>query len=135
MDIHIPLSTLLNLDAVIKRQNEQLIRAICRWKGWNSNQMISEFLSDKANFNQINENINALEELKSNMLNSKPDNSKPDNSKPDNSKQIEVRVRQNWNYEGINYLLETSSDNVYTLSGTFVGKKFNNLIDFDAEED
>ena len=53
MDLYLPESLLLNFNQIIKRQNEQLIRAICRWKGWNSNQMISEFLSDKANFNWL----------------------------------------------------------------------------------
>ena len=49
--------------------------------------------------------------------------------------EIESRIRIHWNHDGENYLLESISDNVYTLDGYYVGKKYGNFIDEDAEED
>lgn len=128
MDLYLPESLLLNFNQIIKHQNEQLIREICKWKGWDSRKLISEFLDDEINFNLIEGDSNALSNLKDNIT-------KPKIVEKDISKNIEVRIRQNWEYDGCNYLLENVTDNVYTLNGVYVGKKIDNYLDLDAEED
>lgn len=128
MDLYFPESLLLNLNQIIKRQNEQLIKEICKWKGWDSKKLISEFLDDEVNFNLIDGDSNALTKLKNNIT-------EPNRMENNISNNLEVRVRQNWVYNECKYLLETPSDNVYTLSGVFVGKKIDNFLDIDAEED
>ena len=106
MDIQLPLTTIKNFELVIIEQNKQLIKEICDWKGWNYNELVTEFLSDKLSFNIMEPNSS-----------------------------LESRVRNNWIFNNKSYLLESISDNVYTLDGLFIGKKYGDIIDIDAEED
>lgn len=108
MDIQLPLTSIQNFETIIIEQNKALIKEICDWKGWNYDQLIKEFLSENLSFN--------LMEQKS-------------------KSEIESRIRTHWNRDGSKYLLESISDNVYTLDGNFIGKKYGNFIDTDAEED
>ena len=49
MEIAIPQSLLNNLDVVIKYQNMQLIREICKWKNWDAEEMIQTLIIDEHN--------------------------------------------------------------------------------------
>ena len=106
MDIHLPLTTIKNFETIILEQNKQLIKEICIWKGWNCEELTKEFLSEKLSFNLMESNSN-----------------------------LETRTRTIWIHEGNKYLLESISDNVYTLDGNYIGKKYDNFIDEEAEED
>ena len=55
-------------------------------------------------------------------------------SKGKETTNIEVRYRTPWKHKSKKYLLESISDNVYSLEGEFIGKKYGNDI-IEAEED
>ena len=113
MDMYIPASLIDNMNVIISNQNINLITAIAEWKGWNKEELIQEFMDETIDL------VNPFEEI----------------SKGNESANIEVRYRTPWKHKSKKYLLESISDNVYSLDGTFIGKKFDDDLITDVEED
>ena len=111
MDIQLPASLIQNMEEVIFRQNQKLLASICSWKGWNLSEMENEFLKKKVNFVSLRFSETTI-----------------------NNSNIESRVRNIWKHKGSKFLLETISDNVYSLECEFIGKKYGDDI-IEAEED
>ena len=44
MELAIPSSLISNLDIVVRYQNILLIKEICKWKGWDSSELINDLL-------------------------------------------------------------------------------------------
>ena len=42
--LEVPTSFLNNLETIIAHQNIKLITEICKWKGWDSQELINEFI-------------------------------------------------------------------------------------------
>ena len=109
MDLYISEELVFNLNEIVINQNKELIKEICLWKGWNYAKTLSDF---KEKFSDLN------------LLDM------------DNKTEIiETRIRNRWVYKGVEYLLESISDNVYNIEGNFIGKKFDDNLELDVEED
>ena len=116
VDLVIPKSFIQNLDVIVRHQNVQLITEICKWKNWDSQELIDEFapLLKKQPKNGIYKtSIDCLEDS---------------NKKVD--KNIEIRVRNRWNFNDQDYYLELPHNNVYNLEGQYVGRKVEDSINF-----
>ena len=109
MDLYISSDFVSNLNEIVINQNRELLKSICNWKCWDYEKTLKDFQS---NF----QDLNLLEVT-------------------ENSDNIETRIRETRVYNGNKYLLESISDNVYTLSGKFIGKKIDGDLETEVEED
>ena len=111
--MYIPESLIENLKVIISNQNINLITAIAEWKGWDKDSLISEFMEETIDLaNPFEEKPQCNEEIN-----------------------LEIRYRKPWENNSKQYLLESISDNVYCLEGNFIGKKYEDTIITDVEED
>ena len=109
MDLYVPEEIVFNLNEIVINQNRELIKEICLWKGWNYEKILFDFKQKFSNLNLLDmENKSEI---------------------------VETRVRNIWVFQGVEYLLESISDNVYNKEGNFIGKKFGNSLELDVEED
>ena len=134
MELAIPSSLISNLDIVVRYQNILLIKEICKWKGWDSSELINDLLPQSEK-----EKKSKRTGLKKSTLvinNESYSNSK-DKVKDKNisgiDKEIEIRVRTQWMFNHITYYVESPHNNVYRET-RYVGRKVANTIDGDFPE-
>lgn len=109
MDLYVPEEIVSNLNEIVINQNRELIKEICLWKGWNFEKTLFDFKQKFSDLNLLDmENKNEI---------------------------VETRVRKPMVYQGVEYLLESISDNVYSKDGEFIGKMFGDSLELDVEED
>lgn len=132
MEIAIPQSLLNNLDVVIKYQNMQLIREICKWKNWDAEEMIQTLIIDehnKKNSKKIKLN------LTQSCLNLKNQASREEEELPKKNENVEIRVRKPVVIDNIEYMIESPHNNLYK-DNEYVGQwdLDDNIINYDAPE-
>ena len=132
MEIAIPQSLLNNLDVVIKYQNMQLIREICKWKNWDAEEMIQTLIIDehnKKNSKKIKLN------LTQSCLNLKNQASREEAEQPKKNENEEIRVRKPFVIDNIEYMIESPHNNLYK-DCEYVGQwdQDDNMINYDAPE-
>ena len=132
MEIAIPQSLLNNLDVVIKYQNMQLIREICKWKNWDAEEMIQTLIIDehnKKNSKKIKLN------LTQSCLNLKSQASREEEEQPKKNENVEIRVRKPVVIDNIEYMIESPHNNLYK-DNEYVGQwdLDDNIINYDAPE-
>ena len=132
MEIAIPQSLLNNLDVVIKYQNMQLIREICKWKNWDAEEMIQTLIIDehnKKNSKKIKLN------LTQSCLNLKNQASREEEESPKKNENVEIRVRKPFVIDNIKYMIESPHNNLYK-DNEYVGQwdQDDNMINYDAPE-
>ena len=132
MEIAIPQSLLNNLDVVIKYQNMQLIREICKWKNWDAEEMIQTLIIDEHNKNNSKKiKLN----LTQSCLNLKSQASREEPEQPKKNENIEIRVRKPFVIDNIEYMIESPHNNLYK-DNEYVGQwdLDDNIINYDAPE-
>ena len=132
MEIAIPQSLLNNLDVVIKYQNMQLIREICKWKNWDAEEMIQTLIIDehnKKNSKKIKLN------LTQSCLNLKSQASREEEEQSKKNENVEIRVRKPVVIDNIEYMIESPHNNLYK-DNEYVGQwdLDDNMINYDAPE-
>ena len=132
MEIAIPQSLLNNLDVVIKYQNMQLIREICKWKNWDAEEMIQTLIIDEHNKNNSKKiKLN----LTQSCLNLKSQASREEPEQPKKNENIEIRVRKPFVIDNIEYMIESPHNNLYK-DNEDIGQwdLDDNIINYDAPE-
>jgi predicted nuclease of restriction endonuclease-like (RecB) superfamily len=132
MEIAIPQSLLNNLDVVIKYQNMQLIREICKWKNWDAEEMIQTLIIDEHNKNNSKKiKLN----LTQSCLNLKSQASREEPEQPKKNENVEIRVRKPFVIDNIEYMIESPHNNLYK-DNEYIGQwdVDDNLINYDAPE-
>ena len=132
MEIAIPQSLLNNLDVVIKYQNMQLIREICKWKNWDAEEMIQTLIIDEHNKNNSKKiKLN----LTQSCLNLKSQASREEPEQPKKNENIEIRVRKPFVIDNIEYMIESPHNNLYK-DNEYIGQwdLDDNIINYDAPE-
>ena len=132
MEIAIPQSLLNNLDVVIKYQNMQLIREICKWKNWDAEEMIQTLIIDEHNKNNSKKiKLN----LTQSCLNLKNQASREEPEQPKKNENVEIRVRKPFVIDNIEYMIESPHNNLYK-DCEYVGQwdLDDNMINYDAPE-
>ena len=132
MEIAIPQSLLNNLDVVIKYQNMQLIREICKWKNWDAEEMIQTLIIDEHNKNNSKKiKLN----LTQSCLNLKSQASREEPEQPKKNENVEIRVRKPFVIDNIEYMIESPHNNLYK-DNEYVGQwdLDDNMINYDAPE-
>ena len=132
MEIAIPQSLLNNLDVVIKYQNIQLIREVCKWKNWDAEEMIQTLIIDehnKKNSKKIKLN------LTQSCLNLKNQASREEEESPKKNENVEIRVRKPVVIDNIEYMIESPHNNLYK-DNEYIGQwdLDDNIINYDAPE-
>ena len=129
--LEVPTSFLNNLETIINHQNIKLITEICKWKGWNSQEIINEFMGEENKKKITKTRIRNNLDTKNNSF----QNSKPGNCDNNTLNNLEIRYRNICFIGNQRYYIESPTNNVYTIDGEYKGKKMGENIDFDAEED
>ena len=132
MEIAIPQSLLNNLDVVIKYQNMQLIREICKWKNWDAEEMIQTLIIDEHNKNNSKKiKLN----LTQSCLNLKNQASREEPEQPKKNENVEIRVRKPFVINNIEYMIESPHNNLYK-DNEYIGQwdLDDNIINYDAPE-
>jgi hypothetical protein len=132
MEIAIPQSLLNNLDVVIKYQNMQLIREICKWKNWDAEEMIQTLIIDEHN----KKNSKKLKlNLTQSCLNLKSQSSREEEEQSKKNENVEIRVRKPVVIDNIEYMIESPHNNLYKDS-EYVGQWDieDNMINYDVPE-
>jgi|MDTA01.2.fsa_nt_gb predicted nuclease of restriction endonuclease-like (RecB) superfamily len=132
MEIAIPQSLLNNLDVVIKYQNMQLIREICKWKNWDAEEMIQTLIIDEHNKNNSKKiKLN----LTQSCLNLKSQASREEPEQPKKNENVEIRVRKPFVIDNIEYMIESPHNNLYK-DNEYIGQwdVDDNMINYDAPE-
>ena len=118
VDLVIPKSFIQNLEVIVRHQNIQLITEICKWKNWDSQELINEFAPPLKKQPKNGIYKTNIESIEFNNNNKKVD------------KNIEIRVRNRWSFNDQDYYLESPHNNVYNLEGQYVGRKIEDSINF-----
>ena len=132
MEIAIPQSLLNNLDVVIKYQNMQLIREICKWKNWDAEEMIQTLIIDEHNKNNSKKiKLN----LTQSCLNLKSQASREEPEQPKKNENVEIRVRKPFVIDNIEYMIESPHNNLYK-DNEYIGQwdLEDNMINYDTPE-
>ena len=126
--LEVPTSFLNNLETIIAHQNIKLITEICKWKGWDSQELINEFMGDTIIKDKITKSKVKIDNHESVTKES-------NNQNIINDDNLEIRYRNICVIGNQRYYIESPTNNVYSIDGEFKGKKHGDKIDFDAEED
>ena len=129
--LEVPTSFLNNLETIINHQNIKLITEICKWKGWNSQEIINEFMGEENKKKITKTRIRNNLDTKNNSF----QNSKPGNCDSNTLNNLEIRYRNICFIGNQRYYIESPTNNVYTIDGDYKGKMMGENIDYDAEED
>ena len=137
MELAIPSSLLSNLDIVIRYQNIQLIKEICAWKKWNTEELIEEFIDTTVKKKKKKKPL----ELKKSVViinNETLDRNEVSKGVHEknislNNNNIEIRTRTPWTNKKQSYLLESPHNNVYK-DGVYVGRFVDGILDKDYPE-
>ena len=95
--LEVPTSFLNNLETIIAHQNIKLITEICKWKGWDSQELITEFMGDTI----IKDKITKSKVKMDNQESVAKQSSKQDEVTDDNGNSLVWVVAVRINYEWI----------------------------------
>lgn len=129
MELAIPSSLISNIETVVRYQNIQLIKEICRWKNWDCKELISVLLPQT----EKEKKIKRVGLKKSTLVINNEEIHSEDKKIDTNKKEIEIRVRTQWMFNHITYYVESPHNNVYRDT-RYVGRKVDDRIDSDFPE-
>ena len=129
MDLAIPSSLISNIETVVRYQNIQLIKEICKWKNWDCMELISVLLPQT----EKEKKIKRVGLKKSTLVINNEEIHSEDKKEDTNKKEIEIRVRTQWMFNHITYYVESPHNNVYRDT-RYVGRKVDDRIDSDFPE-